>query len=192
MIPKVELPEGKLNNVEIRKLVKEANFMDSIELFKTGRYVPPGEYTSLYINDNLWMSDTPDEASDHYEAYRKARGECLVAGLGIGLIINAILLKPEVAKVTVIENNPDVIELVGNVYKERFGDRIEIIEADIFTWKPPKDKIYDMVWFDIWEHLCVDNLQEMATLHRKYGRKAKWKGSWGKEILQYEKRRYQY
>ncbi len=46
-----------------------------------------------------------------------------------------------------------------------------------------------MAWFDIWDDLCTDNLEQMKILHRKFARKAAWKGSWGKEFLQYQKLR---
>jgi hypothetical protein len=32
-----------------------------------------------------------------------------------------------------------------------------------------KGKRYDMVWHDIWDDICSDNLEGMAKLHRKYG-----------------------
>jgi hypothetical protein len=94
-----------------------------------------------------------------------------------------------VDKVTVIENSPDVIALVGPTLTERYGDRLEIIEADAFTYKPPKGIRYSVVWHDIWPDLCEDNLKTMGTLHRRYGKRCDWQGSWGKELLQYHRRR---
>ena len=64
--------------------------------------------------------------------------------------------------------------------------RVTIINADAFEWKPPKDQRYDVVWHDIWDNICGDNLPEMTKLHRKYGKKTDWQGSWCK----YECKRY--
>jgi hypothetical protein len=150
------------------------------------------------------------------EAERRG-GHVLINGLGLGMvaatILNAELHCPEcngyphrggctcapvagerviryaVDKVTVIENSPDVIALVGPTLKERYGDRLEIIEADAFTYQPPKGIKYSAVWHDIWPTLCEDNLKEMGTLHRRYGRRCDWQGSWGKELLKYHRRR---
>jgi hypothetical protein len=63
-----------------------------------------------------------------------------------------------------------------------YGDRVEIIQADAFSWKPPKNIRYGMVWHDIWPNICGDNYPEMKTLHRRYGRKADWQGSWCKGL----------
>lgn len=89
-----------------------------------------------------------------------------------------MLDKPAVDKVTVIEISPDVITLVGSYLKEHFGARLEIIEADAFTWQPPRGVRYGAVWHDIWDNICSDNLPEMHKLHRKYGRRTDWQGSW--------------
>jgi hypothetical protein len=40
-----------------------------------------------------------------------------------------------------------------------------------------------MAWFDIWPSICQDNWDEMKLLHRRYGRKADWKGCWGREEI---------
>jgi len=99
--------------------------------------------------------------------------------------------KPHVAgdryavdKVTVIEKSADVIALVGPALTGRFGARLEIIEADAFEFKPPKGQRFSVVWHDMWDNLCTDNLEGMGTLHRKYGHRCDWQGSWGREILQ--------
>jgi hypothetical protein len=42
-----------------------------------------------------------------------------------------------------------------------------------------KGERYGMVWHDIWDSFCGDNLPEMTRLKRKYGRRADWQGCWG-------------
>lgn len=136
------------------------------------------------------MSDTPDEMRDHYEPVRRARGNILINGLGLGMVLNACLLKPEVEHATVIEMEEDVIKLVGSYYLNKFGaERLTIIHASAFDFKPPRGAFYNMVWHDIWDDICTDNLPEMATLHRRYGRRCDWQGSWSKETCKaYAKR----
>lgn len=188
MIDKVTVPEAQIGNYKIVKKDIPDNPIEKWRYVSTGRNYVPGTYTFLFRNNTLVMSDTPDEMKDHYPAVRNAKGHCLIVGLGIGVVLNAVLKKPEVEKVTVVELAPEVLELVAAHYNELYPGKIEFVQADILAWKPPKDVYYNMVWFDIWDDLCIDNLEQMAKLHRKFGRKAEWKGSWGKSFLQARKR----
>ena len=76
------------------------------------RVVPPGEYTQLHVDNVLMMSDTPAEAWEHEDAYKRATGHVLVNGLGLGMFVHAILKKPEVTQVTVVEKSQDVVDIV--------------------------------------------------------------------------------
>jgi len=146
-----------------------------------GRYVPAGIYTRLLHGETMIMSDTPDEVRDHIELIVKAKGRVLLHGLGLGMVARAALLKPEVEHVTIIEKAPEVVKLVGEPLIARFGaERTAVITDDAFTWKPPKGVRWDVVWHDIWPTLCSDNLPEMAQLHRRFGHRAGWQGSWGR------------
>ena len=135
------------------------------------------------------MSDTPDEIRDHLGAIYMAKGRCLVVGLGIGMVAQAMLRKPEVEHVTIVEKSSDVIQLVGPWLTAKFPGRVTIVEADIFEWKPPKGERWTVAWFDIWDEICADNLPEMTTLHRRFARRVDWKGSWGRvQALRQERR----
>jgi hypothetical protein len=135
------------------------------------------KYTMVTRNGYLVMSDTPAEKDDHWQAWRRAKGSCLLNGLGIGMLLKNIMEKPEVTDITVVEISQDLIDIVGPHYKD---PRVTIICADAFLYQPPKGKRYQMVWHDIWDGICADNLPEMARLHRKYGRRCDWQGSWCK------------
>lgn len=177
---KVTVPEGKSGNWEVEKFtVSEMDSAWAIFQYKERRPYP-GDYTRLMCNERTIMSDTPAEVRDHAEPVHKAKGHILINGLGLGVVLLNSLLKPEVEKATVIELSPDVIKLVGPHYQDMFGDRLEIINDDAFTFKPPKNIKYGMVWHDIWPSISTDNNEDMSTLHRRYGRKAEWQGSWGR------------
>lgn len=142
-----------------------------------GRGVTFGSYTRAMRGSVLVMSDTPAEMRDHGYAVYKATGSCLINGLGIGMVLKNILMKPDVTDVTVVELSQDLIDIVAPHYND---PRITFVCASAFDYKPPKGKRYQMVWHDIWDYICADNLPEMTRLHRKYGRKADWQGSWCK------------
>lgn len=132
----------------------------------------------------------PQKKKDHIHAVFKAKGHILINGLGIGMVLNACLLKPEVAHATVIEISQDVINLVADHYNRKFPGKVEIIHADAFEYTPPKNKKFDMVWHDIWPDICPDNLPEMTQLHRKYAKRTTWQNSWAKEICQQTKKQW--
>jgi len=62
---------------------------------------------------------------------------------------------------------------------------------DCFTWKPPKGERWNVVWHDVWDTICTDNLPEMSKMHRRFGRRCDWQGSWCRERLLFERRREQ-
>jgi len=172
-IEKVSLPDIKKGDWTIEKFTVDRTDFQS--LF-AGRVVPLGEtFTRLCQNKTVVMSDTPAERRDHSYAIFKATGSCLLNGLGIGMILKNILKKPDVTDVTVIELSQDLIDVVGPHYTD---PRVTIICADALMYKPPKGKRYNMVWHDIWSFICSDNLEDMKKLHRKYGRRCDWQGSW--------------
>lgn len=186
---KVDVPEGSQGNFAVKRFsVSEGDFKMNVlinAMHGSSRYVPPGTYTKL-AQVSGWrdtiMSDTPDEIRDHYEPIRRAVGRCLVNGLGLGVVANGMLMNPEVEKVTCIEISQDVINLVAPHWKARWGNRFEVICADALEWKPPKGSVFDVVWHDIWVGICSDNLKDMATLHRRYGKRCGWQGSWAKAL----------
>jgi spermidine synthase len=80
------------------------------------------------------MADSEPEMRDHYEAVARARGRVLINGLGLGMVLSAILAKPDVEHVTVVEVEPDVIALVGPHYA---CDRLQIVCTSAFDYEPP-------------------------------------------------------
>ena len=165
-------------------------FQSVMSAWEPGAYCPPGTYACLRVNGRLMMSDTRMEHYTNYKVVREARGNVLIAGLGLGMILHPILAKKEVLSVTVIEKYADVISLVGPTVKH---DKLTIIEGDIYEWKPAKGTKYDTLYFDIWADSCVDDLADMRKLHlrfKPYKIKEGWMNSWRRDILKADKRRY--
>lgn len=180
---KVTLPEGKKGDWSIKKFTvpKEPN-IEMMRLAMSGRSIRPGEYTKLtHKKRGVIMSDTPAEMADHYDFVRMAKGHCLINGLGLGMCVKAALSKSDVTKVTVIEMEQDVIDLVSPHYTD---DRLTIICADAMEYRPRKGDRFGAVWHDIWDTISQDNYEQMKTLHRRYGRYADWQGSWGRPEIE--------
>ena len=192
----IDVPDGKSGKWEVSTFtVSEADAriasMRAIFSSQKGRGgIQPREYKKLTRNGYLIMSNAPDECRDFMHFVHIASGSVLVNGLGLGCLLKALLEKPKVTEVIVIEKSPDVIALVAETYRK--DPRVTIIEADAFTWQPPKGKFYDFVWHDIWDDLTSDNLPEMAKLHRKYVKRCNYQESWCKRECQQAKRRNYY
>jgi len=156
----------------------------------------PGLYARLKVLGGTMMSDTDMELRTNYEAVRCATGDVLIGGLGLGMITLPIVLKPEVSSVTVVEISRDVIALVEPHIRAATGmdaGKLTVIHADVKRWKPTRSgRQFDFAYFDIWEHICIDDLQERKDLHvavRRYLRKGGRATSWEFERMKSMARR---
>ncbi len=143
----------------------------------------PGWYTRLRVGRIDMMTDLYDEwwtqRAPIEQAHRRG-GQVLMSGLGLGLVFESILRPPEgrVQQITVLEASEDVIQLVAGHMRKRYADRLQIIHADAFTWQPPKDARYSVVWHDIWPNPFAVPEAEVEKLHQHYAPYADWQDSW--------------
>jgi len=173
---KVNLPEGSKGPWKIEKFVVPEKSIEQMRVLWQGRDLDPGTYTRLlHEKRGLVMSDTPAEIGDCMEIILYAKGRVLINGLGLGMVVKALLQNEEVHHIDVVEIDKDLIDLVGSHYKD---PRLTIYHADAFEFKPKKGERWDYVWHDIWDNICADNLEGMKKLHRKYGRRCKKQASW--------------
>lgn len=181
----VLVPDGVCGNfrVETFTVSPEESLMSSIRRDR----VPPGTYKRLMRDRTVVMSNTPMEVRSNRGFVNCAFGSVLINGLGLGMVLGEILKKDNVTKVTVVEKYKEVIQLVGPTFLK--DPRVTIIHADALTFKPPAGEKFDVVWHDIWDYITADNLEEMKLLHRKYGRRTQWQGSWEREACEYHKKR---
>lgn len=180
LIPKIDIPEGSRGPWSIVKFEAKPDVWAAFHYASHSRHYIPGNYTKLMHGKTVVMSDTPDERRDHVMFVMNAQGPVLIGGLGLGMCLQAVLKKPEVTEVTILEIDQNLIDLIGPHYKD---SRVTIICADALEWKPPKGKKYGAVWFDIWDTICIDNRHTMATLNRRYGGRSVWKGCWAQDII---------
>lgn len=194
----VEVPEGTRGSVTVERFTVEAQSLENMRLAFDGRGCRPGTYTRLLRNGHLWMSDTTAERRDHIGPALAIRAggveSVLIGGLGLGMILRVALTTPGVRTVDVVEIDQDVVDLVGPHYEKMAADvgvDLRLHRDDLFTHRWPTGSRWDVAWFDVWENLCVDNLDSMARLGRSYGRRCGWWGCWGRDLLRAERRRLQ-
>lgn len=175
---KLNVPNGRKGKWQIKtfKLTEEQSELHNLEeiINNTNRFIPPGvEYKSLLRFEGRYlksgypvMSNTPAEVKDHMPFIKKATGDVLIFGLGLGMVVQALIDKKEVNSITVVELDKDVIELSGNYYCN-ISDKVKMIQGDAFEYQD--NNTYSAIWFDIWDAIEKGNLQEMKLL------KARWK-----------------
>lgn len=164
------LLEKEQNGWKLEKF--EVKNDDLLYAFRSG--VDPGNYIRLMHDGKLVMSDTDMEKRTNAEFCSKAHGDVLIGGLGIGLIVLAIQDKPEVNSITILECNQDVIDLVATQLP--LTNKVKIVNADVFIWKPDKGIRYDTIYMDIWPLISKEIYQkEMRVLKKKFARYLKSK-----------------
>lgn len=186
----INVPDGILGNWSVESFIvskQDSDFMRMRSIFQNGRgSLPAGNYKKLSYNGVMVMSNTPDEIRDFSNFLFKAHGHILINGLGIGVLISALLKKETVESIIIIEKSQDVIKLSAPTYLN--DKRVEIINADAFTWIAPLGFRFNYVWHDIWNNITSDNLPEMHKLHRKYGKICDHQMSWCRHECECQKK----
>lgn len=145
--------------------------------------ITAGSYIRLIrkSDDCVVMSNTPMECASNLVAYENAHGSVLIAGLGMGMILEAILSKPDVSKVRIIEIDKDIIDYVGSFFKE--DHRVEIIQGDVASYFPNQDEWYDYIWIDIWDYICAGNLEAFEELNYRFHKHCNKMNMWSMDLL---------
>lgn len=101
----------------------------------------------LYKGDKQLMclsTKTLREYKEQYAFYDLAYGKVLMSGWGFGLAPLWLASKPGVESVTVVEYNPEVIELF--LQNNKIPDNVSVVYDDIKTYKPEQE--YDCLFLD--------------------------------------------
>lgn len=117
-------------------------------------------YPALLENGRIWMSATPNEIITMEEPLSRARGEVVVLGLGIGYFAVMAAQKEEVEKVTVIEINRRIIDVVESVILPQtdYKSKIEIICGDALEYMKMggcADFLFADIWHDVGDGLSL-------------------------------------
>lgn len=127
--------------------------------------IPDGKFVAL--TDNLGttiMSNTPMEKFTNKEFLQRAKGNVLIAGLGIGLLTQELKNLPEgrISKITVVEKSEELLDFYNRIHYNSIFDNIRVYNEDIRNFIP--SETYDTIYFDIWDNLSYDTLEEGDNL----------------------------
>lgn len=132
-----------------------------------------------------WMSLSPHEIESQALGCRYAYGHAAVMGLGMGWVAINMALNPRVARVTVIERDPEVIALFDHAQAlaglpDEVQAKLRIVQADALEWQPEQsvDFLYADIWRGIEEPQALDDVRRMQA-HVK----ADAIYFWGQELL---------
>ena len=118
-------------------------------------------FPAIREDGRVWMTVTPNEINTIQPAVRQTRGKVLTYGLGLGYYAFHALLRDDVESVTVVEKNPQVIDVFRRLLLPFFPRQkdLRIIEADAFDYaaRVMPGESYDTVFTDLW-HDVADGL----------------------------------
>lgn len=144
------------------------------EIPQLGYFREEFSFPSVSESGVEWMSVKPNEIETMKEPIAAAHGRVLTYGLGLGYFTFHASEKPEVASVTVIERDPDLIALFREHLLPQFPNRekISLIQADAFafTEQPLCTDAFDFAFVDLW-HDQSDGLPmylRMKRLERRF------------------------
>ena len=112
------------------------------------------KFPNIKENGSVWMSITPNEIFTMQKPIEDASGKVLTLGCGMGYFAYMTALKDNVEHVTIIEKQPEVIELFNTFILPQFPckDKITVIQADAFDYMEAlADGEYDYCFVDIWK-----------------------------------------
>jgi hypothetical protein len=169
---------GEHHRLEVLRALHDAGDNEVQREWAVSRAIPPGHYVSLQRKATEFeledkpelldtgyapvMSDTPTEIQEHGHCIALAEGRVLIHGLGLGVVVSALLAKPEVKHIDVVEIDPDVIALTGHYYDD---PRVTIHRGSCLRqgWSPTVT--WDYVWHDIWSHISTRNMDPETAEH---------------------------
>lgn len=115
------------------------------------KYVYPSIFQKSI--ERTWMSITPNEIFTMESPIRNAYGKVLTLGCGMGYFAYMASRKENVASVTIIEKEQNVIDLFEKLILPQMEtkDRIQIVKADALDYlKELEDGQFDYCFADIW------------------------------------------
>lgn len=128
------------------------------------------ELPMLLRGRDTWMSVTPLEIESAEIGIRLSRGHVLIMGLGMGWAAMATAMRDQVAAVTVVERDPDVLALheqldLFDQLPKAARAKLRIIEGDAYTYRPhaPVDLLMPDIWLPLINDGRVDEVRRMQA-----------------------------
>ena len=114
-----------------------------------------------------WMSLTPHEIESQELGAIYGYGHVVIMGLGLGWVAANAALNPKVTKVTVVELDTLVIDMINtsgslNGLPDDIKNKITIVHEDALKWK--SDIKVDFLYVDIWRTLNEESVMSDVSI----------------------------
>jgi hypothetical protein len=140
------------------------------------------EMDALFYDEVTWMSTARDEIDSQAPHVATAFGHVVVMGAGMGVVIYNLLPMPQVERVTLVERDPQVIELLRQSNDFEQWPKIEKLQIEILDaleYHPAR--LVDHLYVDIWP--TAGEAQASADVQRIQSQvRARQLGWWGQEL----------
>jgi hypothetical protein len=145
---------------------------------------PVYDMAVLLRDGDSWMSTSPLEMESQEIGLRLAFGRVLIFGLGMGWAAAACACLPQVAAVTVVERDCEILALHAELdlfaqLPDAARAKLAIVQGDALEYRP--DTAVDLLMPDIWLPLVNDErLAEVGRMQANVGAGALY--FWGQEL----------
>lgn len=119
---------------------------------------------------DTWMSLSAREIESQELGCRAAVGDTVVMGLGMGWAAANTALRPEVTRVTVVEQDPEIIGLIDELgifaqLPPEIAAKISVVQGDALTYTPatPADTLLADIWMPLNGPDRVAQVQRMTA-----------------------------
>jgi len=130
------------------------------------------------------MSNHESETITNQKFIDSAKGDVLIFGLGLGLIVFPLLKEIGINRITIVELDKGLIDMVSPIIRFQDSSRIvKIINGNCFSWETQEK--FDTIYFDIWETIDEKAYMEMEILEKRYQKNLNqggWIDSWCSEL----------
>jgi hypothetical protein len=165
----------KFGNYVIRNIFAD-NIIDSnvIEFYNCSSDLKKAHtiFLSTKINDTVQcvMSSNLFERLTNQNFINAAKGDVIVFGLGLGLILFPLLEDDEITSITVIDKSVDIIDNLGPIIKNYdVNNKLTIINGDVFTYYQQLNETkFDVMYFDYWNFVDSTIYNDMEILKELY------------------------
>jgi len=141
-----------------------------------------GEMWVLLEGEKSWMSTAWYEVDSQAPHVAAAGGHVVVMGAGMGIAVYNLLAMPQVRRVTLVEREQLVLDLLEQAAGMRAWPghgKLHVVLGDALAYTP--DEPVDLLYVDIWPTIGEpQNIEEMQAIQGRLG--AARLGWWGQEI----------
>jgi hypothetical protein len=151
-----------VNNYIDDKILNFYNYSDNLEKERI--------VFLLNKSNECIMSSNLFERLTNQNFINSAKGDVIIFGLGLGLILFPLLEDDEITSITVIDKSVDIIDNLGPIIKNYdVNNKLTIINGDVFTYYQQLNETkFDVMYFDYWNFVDSTIYNDMETLKESY------------------------